>query len=179
MKEVLEKLEKKGIYPEKTKSENYEIREEELLNKIKSRSFEIMELWKEQGNIEEIEITKEVNNIEDKEIKIPELVLKIENSKIKNEMESQQKIFFNEKNKNEKDIFSLLKEEKLEYIDNRELSGIIWIIYKPEKEEVIERFLKEKDYKYSLEKRGTIATNNRATWRVKAIMEEEKWKRKN
>lgn len=35
MKEVLEKLEKRGIYPEKDKSENYEIREEELLNKIK------------------------------------------------------------------------------------------------------------------------------------------------
>lgn len=195
MKEVLEKLEKRGIYPEKDKSENYEIREEELLNKIKSRSFEIMELWKEKGNIEEIEIVKEVNNIErtikEKEVEIPELVLKIENSKIENKMELQQKkIFFTEKkqikeenlkegkNKLEKDIFSLLKEEKLEYIDNRELSGIIWIVYKPEKEKVIERFLQEKDYKYSLDKRGTITTNNRAAWRVKAITEEEKWKRK-
>lgn len=194
MKEVVEKLEKKGIYPEKTKSENYEAKEEELLNKIKSRSFEIMKSWKSEADIDELEIVKELNDIErtikGERIKTLELNFKVEDSE--NEMKLQQEEMpftkqkqikaddsKEEKNKNDKDIFSLLKEEKIEYIDNRELSGIIWIIYEPEKEKIIERFLQEKDYKHSLDKRGTITTNNRAAWRVKAIMEEEEWKRKN
>ena len=69
MKGVIDELNKKGIYPEKMENENYLIKEEELLNRIKTRVFEIVETWdnnnddgfKEKEHI--IDIYEEVNKV--------------------------------------------------------------------------------------------------------------------
>ena len=69
MKGVIDELNKKGIYPEKMENENYLIKEEELLNRIKTRVFEIIETWdnnndddfKEKEHI--IDIYEEVNKV--------------------------------------------------------------------------------------------------------------------
>ena len=55
MKDVINELNKKGIFPEKMENENYLLREEELLNKIKSKAFEILQTWDD--NSSEIEDT--------------------------------------------------------------------------------------------------------------------------
>lgn len=55
----------------------------------------------------------------------------------------------------------------MEYIDNRKLSGLLWIIYDPEKKDKIENFLEINKCNYSFDRRGTKATNNRKAWRIK------------
>lgn len=55
---------------------------------------------------------------------------------------------------------------KLEYIDNRSQSNIVWILYNKEKRELAEEIIERYKYKATFEKRGAIATNNRPAWRV-------------
>ena len=59
-----------------------------------------------------------------------------------------------------------LNTHKLEYIDNRSQSNIVWIPYNKEKRELIEGLIARYKYKATLEKRGAIATNNCPAWRV-------------
>lgn len=53
-----------------------------------------------------------------------------------------------------------------EFVDNRKQSNIVWVIYDREKREKIEKVISKYNYKFTLEKRGAIATNNHPAWRV-------------
>lgn len=53
-----------------------------------------------------------------------------------------------------------------EFVDNRKQSNIVWVIYDKEKREKIEKVISKYNYKFTLEKRGAIATNNYPAWRV-------------
>ena len=50
MKEVIEKLNQKGIYPENMEDREILIKERELMNKIKNRASEIIREWNESNN---------------------------------------------------------------------------------------------------------------------------------
>ena len=59
-----------------------------------------------------------------------------------------------------------LKTHEIEFIDNREQSNIIWIIFDENKQEFIESVIIKYNYRATLEKRGAIATENKPAWRV-------------
>ena len=179
MKGVIDELNKKGIYPEKMENENYLIKEEELLNRIKTRVFEIIETWdnnndddfKEKEHI--IDIYEEVNKVsknipisherkkENCEEKIAKEDIEKENSK--------DNITQNFDDFKGKDIFKFLVEEDIKYIDCRSFSGLVWVIYDELKKEKIENFFEINNYNYFLEKRGSLLTSGKPAWRIKKL----------
>lgn len=178
MKDVIDELNKKGIYPEKMESENYLIKEEELLNKVKTKAFEILQSW---NNSTEISIDTKIEVSKTKSINIP-ISEEIENEVIEEKLvkEDVQEINFkdatkekievkNNHNINEKDIFKFLDDENIKYIDHRIFSGLLWIMYDENKKEMIENFFKKNNYNYFLEKRGTLLTSGKAAWRIKNL----------
>lgn len=175
MKDVINELNKKGIFPEKMENENYLIKEEELLNKIKSKAFEILQTWDDNSSefddtLEKVSKNKSIDTPVIVNIPIPE---KIENE-IKEEKiikEDVKKIDFNDNTSDfdERDIFKFLDDEGVNYIDYRMFSGLLWVIYDEEKKEKIENFFKAHNYNYSLEKRGVILTSGKAAWRLKNL----------
>ena len=178
MKDVIDELNKKGIYPEKMESENYLIKEEELLNKVKTKAFEILQSWNNSTEIS-IDTQIEVSKTKSINIPIPEEIEKevIEEKFVKEDVQeinfkdvTKEKIEVkNNHNINEKDIFKFLDDENIKYIDHRIFSGLLWIIYDEEKKEKIESFLKAHNYNYFLEKRGTLLTSGKAAWRIKNL----------
>ena len=50
MKEVIEELNQKGIYPENMEDREFLIKEKEMLNKIRNRTSEIIKKWNERNN---------------------------------------------------------------------------------------------------------------------------------
>ena len=178
MKDVIDELNKKGIYPEKMESENYLIKEEELLNKVKTKAFEILQSW---NNSTEISIDTQIEVSKTKSINIP-IPEEIENEVIEEKLvkEDVQEINFkdatkekievkNNHNINEKDIFKFLDDENIKYIDHRIFSGLLWVMYDEDKKEIIENFFKKNNYNYFLEKRGTLLTSGKAAWRIKNL----------
>ena len=178
MKDVINELNKKGIFPEKMENENYLIKEEELLNKIKSKAFEILQSW---NNSTEISIDTQIEVSKTKSINIP-IPEEIENEVIEEKLvkEDVQEINFkdatkekievkNNHNINEKDIFKFLDDENIKYIDHRIFSGLLWVMYDEDKKEIIENFFKKNNYDYFLEKRGTLLTSGKAAWRIKNL----------
>ena len=178
MKDVIDELNKKGIYPEKMESENYLIKEEELLNKVKTKAFEILQSW---NNSTEISIDTQIEVSKTKSINIP-ISEEIENEVIKEKLvkEDVQEINFkdatkekievkNNHNINEKDIFKFLDDENIKYIDHRIFSGLLWVMYDEDKKEMIENFFKKNNYHYFLEKRGTLLTSGKPAWRIKNL----------
>ena len=178
MKDVIDELNKKGIYPEKMESENYLIKEEELLNKVKTKAFEILQSW---NNSTEISIDTQIEVSKTKSINIP-ISEEIENEVIKEKLvkEDVQEINFkdatkekievkNNHNINEKDIFKFLDDENIKYIDHRIFSGLLWVMYDEDKKEMIENFFKKNNYNYFLEKRGTLLTSGKPAWRIKNL----------
>ncbi|WP_294852360.1 AAA domain-containing protein [uncultured Oscillibacter sp.] len=59
-----------------------------------------------------------------------------------------------------------LKNEGIAFVDNREQSGIVWVLYSAEVKATVETLSNKHQCKLGLEKRGSIATNNRPAWRV-------------
>ena len=178
MKDVIDELNKKGIYPEKMESENYLIKEEELLNKVKTKAFEILQSW---NNSTEISIDTQIEVSKTKSINIP-ISEEIENEVIEEKLvkEDVQEINFkdatkekievkNNHNINEKDIFKFLDDENIKYIDHRIFSGLLWVMYDEDKKEMIENFFKKNNYNYFLEKRGTLLTSGKPAWRIKNL----------
>ena len=169
MKDVIDELNKKGIYPEKMESENYLIKEEELLNKVKTKAFEILQSW---NNSTEISIDTQIEVSKTKSINIP-IPEEIENEVIEEKLvkEDVQKIDFNDNTSDvdEKDIFKFLDDENIKYIDHRIFSGLLWVMYDEDKKEIIENFFKKNNYNYFLEKRGTLLTSGKAAWRIKNL----------
>lgn len=51
-------------------------------------------------------------------------------------------------------------------IDNRASSSIIWVIYQADKKAAFESIAEKYHAKYKLEKRGAVATGNKAAWRI-------------
>ena len=175
MKDVINELNKKGIFPEKMENENYLLREEELLNKIKTRAFEILQTWDDNSSEFDDTLVKVSKN---KSTNTPVLVNIPIPEKIENEIEDEKiikedvkKIDFNDNTSDVdgRDIFKFLDDEGVNYIDHRMFSGLLWVIYDEEKKEKIENFFKAHNYNYSLEKRGVILTSGKAAWRLKNL----------
>lgn len=59
-----------------------------------------------------------------------------------------------------------LERQKIQIVDNRKQSGIVWIPYDKDKKAMIESIVSKYKLTASLEKRGAIATGNRPAWRV-------------
>lgn len=165
MEEVEAELNKRGIYPEEINCDSYEDdSDNDLINKIKTRANDILLQWKNEKEDfliqNNAEIIKEINdnNFSEQYTK--------EEKKQKNKTENLKSSKKSAEN-SKQDIFSFLNNENIEYIDNRKLSGLLWIIYNSEKKEKIENFLEVNKCNYSFDRRGTKATSNRKAWRVK------------
>lgn len=170
MQEVEAELNKRGIYPEKINCNSCEEHSEnDLINKIKTRANNILLQWKNENEDFSIqdnaEIIKEMNDSNFSK-KYNEKENKKENESKKVKFSSKAENLKSSKN-SKQDIFSILNDENMEYIDNRKLSGLLWIIYDPEKKDKIENFLEINKCNYSFDRRGTKATNNRKAWRIK------------
>ena len=174
MQEVEAELNKRGIYPEKINCNSCEEHSEnDLINKIKTRANNILLQWKNENEDLSIQdnadIIKEINDnnfskkYNEEKNKKENKNKKAESSNKTENLKSSKKSAKNLK----QDIFSILNDENMEYIDNRKLSGLLWIIYDPEKKDKIENFLEINKCNYSFDRRGTKATNNRKAWRVK------------
>lgn len=68
--------------------------------------------------------------------------------------------------KNPNDYLRELKEAGFNYIDNRSTSGIVWVLYSPDKETALDKILKDSSARIKLERRGAMATKNMPAWRV-------------
>lgn len=70
------------------------------------------------------------------------------------------------KSTNGDNFIAEIKNKGITFIDNREQSGIVWVLYSIDVKETIEKLAKKHQCKFGLEKRGSIATNNRPAWRI-------------
>lgn len=136
MQEVEAELSKRGIYPEKINYNSCEEHyENDLINKIKTRANNILLQWKNENEDFSIkdnaEIIKEMNDSNFSK-KYNEKENKKENESKKVKFSSKTENLKSSKN-SKQDIFSILNDENMEYIDNRKLSGLLWIIYDSEK----------------------------------------------
>ena len=59
-----------------------------------------------------------------------------------------------------------LKKNNFQYIDNREKSGIVWIVHDNSNTEMIKKVLSKYNYSYTFERRGSIVTENKPAWRI-------------
>ena len=88
--------------------------------------------------------------------------------KISLEQKNESKIDTENKSKSN-NIDYFIKElvlNKIEFIDNRNKSGIIWVIYNANIIEKINVLVNKYNLKCLLERRGSIVTDNRAAWRI-------------
>ena len=70
-------------------------------------------------------------------------------------------------NEKDSDLFiNELDQNNIKFIDNREKSDIIWIIYEERIQEEVMNLINKYNFKSSFERRGSIDTNNKAAWRV-------------
>lgn len=175
MENVIKELEKREIYPEDIRAVKTES-EMEITNKIKNRSLELLEEWRENYKNPEIIDVKEENVLDIKEVNLgleeAEKVERIQKNIIEtlnNSKELQLNLSFEKEIKKieKKNIYTFLNEHQIEYIDNNESSGLLWIIYTPEIEGKVEMFLQTENYGYTFDKRGAKATGNRKAWRIK------------
>ena len=60
----------------------------------------------------------------------------------------------------------MLNSAQIYHIDNRGQSGIIWVPLVDDGKEIIERIISGCGLRYSFEKRGAKATDNKPAWRV-------------
>ena len=65
----------------------------------------------------------------------------------------------------DKSYLRILSDE-FETIDNSRQSGIFWVIYNKDKEDLFLEMAEKYRFKYSLEKRGALATNGRKAYRI-------------
>ena len=70
------------------------------------------------------------------------------------------------KSTNGDNFIAEIKNKGITFIDNREQSGIVWVLYSIDVKEDFEKIVKKHQCKFGLEKRGSIATNNRPAWRI-------------
>lgn len=64
------------------------------------------------------------------------------------------------------DIYKRLLDAGFRCIDNRNTSSILWVLYSAEKKLEFEKIARECNVKYTLERRGSVATKNLAAWRI-------------
>ena len=64
------------------------------------------------------------------------------------------------------DILLRLKQEQIHYIDKREQSGIIWVLFSSAVKEKFENIASNSGYRFSLEPRGASSTGNKPAWRI-------------
>lgn len=64
------------------------------------------------------------------------------------------------------DIHKRLVDAGFRCIDNRSTSSILWVLYSSDKKLEFEKIARECNVKYTLERRGSMATNNLAAWRI-------------
>lgn len=64
------------------------------------------------------------------------------------------------------DIYTRLVDAGFNCIDNRSASSILWVLYSVDKKLEFEKITRECNVKYTLERRGSVATKNLAAWRI-------------
>ncbi|MCM0707732.1 DUF4011 domain-containing protein [Faecalicatena sp. BF-R-105] len=64
------------------------------------------------------------------------------------------------------DIYKRLVNAGFRCIDNRSTSSILWVLYSVERKLEFEKIARECNVKYTLERRGSVATKNLAAWRI-------------
>lgn len=121
-------------------SENYQ----EIINKY-YRDKNIKTVQKQKSKPE----NKEISNFNDDTKKIQQT----KTNQLPNRKDSD--LFINELNQN-----------NIKFIDNREKSDIIWIIYEEGIKEEVTNLINKYNFKSSFERRGSIVTNNKVAWRV-------------
>lgn len=109
---------------------------------------------------EKYETNKVRKNVQEK--RVQQLEVKPKHEVVK------QLSFTIEEKENEKDAENIIMRFRkfgLDVIDNREQSGIIWVLYKKDfQKQVVE--IAEPEYRIALEKRGARATGNKPAWRI-------------
>ncbi len=68
--------------------------------------------------------------------------------------------------KQEPPLVTRLKFEGINYIDKREQSGIVWVLYSDEVKNKVESICKEMGTLLAFEKRGAPSTDNKPAWRI-------------
>ena len=69
-------------------------------------------------------------------------------------------------NTQKNDIYKCLVNAGFRCIDNRSTSSILWVLYSVEKKLEFEKIARECNVKYTLERRGSVATKNLTAWRI-------------
>ena len=72
----------------------------------------------------------------------------------------------NHENTSKEAVYGELVAAGFSCIDNRTSSNIIWVLYQADKEGMFEMIANKYGVQYKLEKRGAMATNGRAAWRI-------------
>jgi hypothetical protein len=64
------------------------------------------------------------------------------------------------------DLIEALKRAGFKYIDNRDTSSNLWVLYEPSKVDDFIKIVSKHNVQYSLERRGSLATGNAIAWRI-------------
>lgn len=169
---VISELKDYGIEPEDTSEDTTGSRETDLLNRVKARAFAILhdantektEQDGEQINVPKVTIDdgssatcmqKPVAKVKDDDFPGQHTIFEMPIMKQQMDMKLDADIFIEK-----------LKQHNIRFVDNRKQSGIVWIIYEEGIAKVVEDIINKFNYDASLERRGSIATENQPAWRV-------------
>lgn len=64
------------------------------------------------------------------------------------------------------ELIRTLEDKKFVCIDNRTISGILWVLYSVEKKKIFEEIVAKYNVSCKLERRGAVATKNIPAWRI-------------
>ena len=192
MNNVFAKLKEYGIEPE-TGSNSSHMQSSELFERVKIRAMEIVDTIRSDDTdyyTEKNILISHAAHLEKAQTKGREkktktdVSRKIANSKsqarIQEGIKGQISLFDivdgdskstnNEEQDNSTDkdneLIHMLKVKDFEVIDNRANSGILWVICTNDNKDKFESVIEAFSNKYSYERRGAVATNNKPAWRI-------------
>lgn len=161
--------------------------EDELLSWIKMRAMKLMHREDERGDQRflcetEAEITqvkteavqyqvekkKELPPIKEARVLEPTHNVPVQ-QKEKNTVKHQKQMITHEQISifpSNDDFFDAIRNAGFTCVDNREVSGILWVIYDGEKSDVFHAIEQKYSFKASLERRGAVATKGVPAWRI-------------
>ena len=195
---LIAELARLGIEPEDASEEERDIRETELLKRVKSKAFAILDSRcaeiDEEQDYETIAVALNPRQaaIESVLSSTPEDVQAAAKTKPTVTVAQVQTLSGRssplpysecpdgEKPADGKELFQKssgdsfieeMKQQNVRVVDNRKQSGIVWVVYDKDKKAMIESIIHKHNFKALLEKRGALATENRPAWRV--MIEEE------
>ena len=151
MKRVFEELKEYEIFQETALEERQEENNSDLLERVKIRANQILMNWDNEEKIDDWNINFEESR---------------DNASRGRELGETSGGNTNKPINNSEDIVEFLKEEGIAFVDQRERSGIIWVLYSDKLKDKFKNRAENSGHRFSFEARGSLSTAGKPAWRI-------------